>query len=1015
VLLADGALEIRISNKQSPTGRRNKQKMNISPQSWRRVSELLETGMEMSASEREGWLNKLASTLQPDELTLLEPLKKLLAQSGRVETDDILRMPPDIAGALIAEANAPQSSSELCPGAEFGAYRLIRELGRGGMGSVWFAERIDGKLKRSVALKFPYTGAHQRQLVKRLQQERDILANLEHPNIARLYDADVANLDRPFLVLEYVDGIAIDEYCRAQRLPLKARLELFRQVFDAVQYAHTRLVIHRDLKPSNMLVTAEGVVRLLDFGIAKVLATGDESNASLTEIGHRVLTPNFASPEQIMGAELTTASDVFALGIVLYELLTGARPYRLKREGRGSLEDAIAAADIIAPSAAAAARHSESNARQIAKELHGDLDTILLKALKKRPDERYPTVAAFADDINRYLRNQPVLAQADSAWYRIRKFAGRNRLAVGATLSVVLSLGIGLSIALWQLHTARVAQKRAEDVKEFIASIFRSADPFFTGNESMSAGELLALAKQRIDRELQDQPENAIELLTVVGESQVNLEQYDAARATLAKAISLGEGSRPDDDLQMALARGRLAQTLVNDHDFAGAKPLLAKSIPVLRHGGAKAARGLSDALQFQAFLDQEEGKFDLAVAESHEGYQAVLAALGPKDTETVLAKRHWAQQLLIAGRFEEALPPAKQAFEESQTMFAPGERNALLPETEGLYGRLLTEMGKLEPGIEHLNKAIDISTAIYGPKSTQNAAMLRQLMVAKTRLGDFDGMIATARRSLDAALDQRAAARPLTNLGRAYLMARRLPQAEEILHKAIAAEKAYDYGKSSLLPVAQAEYATVLLHLGRGDEAESMLKNNSLIIGETISVNALPHWNAVALAKQMSGHWAESEQAYRQLLERTNDSVAQARWRADALNGMATAQLELGHTQEAETSLREADQAARLAYVQMTPPRADVLVSLARTLLQENRVADALPLIEEADLFWQHFDADNHWAGEAAYWHGQALIAIGKKQEARNSLTRAAELLRKSPIASDAKLANAAMIALRG
>jgi tetratricopeptide (TPR) repeat protein len=596
----------------------------------------------------------------------------------------------------------------------------------------------------------------------------------------------------------------------------------------------------------------------------------------------------------------------------------------------------------------------------------------------------------------------------------MRKFAGRNRLVVGATFAVLASLTIGLSVALWQLHAARVAQQRAEDVKEFIASIFRSADPFFTGNRSMSAVDLLALARQRIDRELQGQPESAMELLNVVGESQANLEEGAAARATLEKAIALGKEVLPSGDPMTAQAQAKLASVFMSDRDYASAKPLLAQSIPVLRKHGAKTARELSDALQVQAEIDSDEGSYDLAIAQSREAYEAVRAVLGAENSETILAKRNWARQLLQAGRLQEALPLAKEALEESKSLTQGGERSALLQETEGFYGRLLIEGDDLKLGIEHLNKAIEIAIQLYGPKSQTEAEFLSYRMRAQLRLGDFEGMIDSTTRAYEASGSDSAAARPLVNLGDAYFRARKFPQAEEILRKAVAAEKKYDTGKGSWLPVAQANYALTLLGLGRIAEAQAMLRDNSPLVGDSKEAITMPHWSAMGQAEGMVGQWVESEEAYRRLLERTTESVASARWKTVAWNGIGIAELELGHMQEADAALRKAEQAVRKAYVNMTPPRADVQVSLTRVLLKENHATEALPLIEEADRFWQSYDANIRWAGEAAYWHGKTLIAAGNKKAAHDLLARAVGVLKKSPISSDTKLAEAAMLAMR-
>ena len=341
--------------------------------------------------------------------------------------------------------DAPSGGDQ--PGDTIGTYRLLRELGSGGMGVVWLAERSDGLVKRPVALKLPHQVWQRAGLAERMAREREILATLTHPNIARLYDAGLTAEHRPFLAIEYVEGHPIDTYCRDRRLDSGARVRLFVQVANAVAYAHAKLVVHRDLKPANILVDADGQVRLLDFGIAKLLDQHQARETALTELSGRPLTLDYASPEQIRGEPLTIGSDVYSLGVVLYELLSGARPYKLKRDSRGALEDAILEADPPLPSAVA-----EPGSR---RSLRGDLDTIVLKALRKRPEERYATVHALVDDLERYLEGRPVLARSDGLWYRVRKFTARNAIAVGAAGAVLAAVVVGASVAAWQARVAR--------------------------------------------------------------------------------------------------------------------------------------------------------------------------------------------------------------------------------------------------------------------------------------------------------------------------------------------------------------------------------------------------------------------------------------------------------------------------------------------------------------------------------------------------------------------------------
>ncbi len=289
------------------------------------------------------------------------------------------------------------------------------------MATVWLAERADGALQRQVALKLPHAG-WTAGLAQRMARERDILAALEHPHIARLYDAGTTAAGRPWLAMERVEGVTLDEFCREQRLDVAARLRLFLQVADAVAYAHARLIVHRDLKPSNILVTARGEVKLLDFGVAKLLEDDAPAAANLTQQIGRAVTPDYASPEQVSGRPVTVASDVYSLGIVLYELLTGERPYRVERYSAAALEDAIMHADVAAASTRVAGD------RKLARRLRGDLDTIVDKALRKDIAQRYPSVESMAADLRRHLEGEPVWAQPPSWRYRTGKFVRRHGL-----------------------------------------------------------------------------------------------------------------------------------------------------------------------------------------------------------------------------------------------------------------------------------------------------------------------------------------------------------------------------------------------------------------------------------------------------------------------------------------------------------------------------------------------------------------------------------------------------------
>jgi eukaryotic-like serine/threonine-protein kinase len=372
---------------------------DLTPPQHSRLLELFDESLELSPEARVAWLTGLERN-DPEFGPLLHNL--LAAQSAN-QAEGFLSTGNSLARQLLS---TPEADCALI-GQQVGPYRVMSLLGQGGMGSVWLAERAGRLFTRKVALKLLKPRLMSRVMTERFSREREILANLSHPNIARLFDAGFTADGEPYLALEYVEGIPLTAHCDQRQLSIDERLKLFRQVLAAVQYAHAHLVIHCDLKPSNILVTADGEARLLDFGIAKPLTGGEEKETELAQFGERALTPEYAAPEQIAGAAITIAADVYALGVMLYELLTGQRPYRLTRDSRGALEEAILQAEPAAPSRLTlsdAATHARATtAKKLRKALRGDLDTIVLKSLRKSPLERYPTVSALSEAIGSHL------------------------------------------------------------------------------------------------------------------------------------------------------------------------------------------------------------------------------------------------------------------------------------------------------------------------------------------------------------------------------------------------------------------------------------------------------------------------------------------------------------------------------------------------------------------------------------------------------------------------------------
>ncbi len=449
----------------------------------RELSTLAETLQGLPETARAEWLANLSA----EQEVYRTALQRLLPPGSGPDVHDFLATLPKLRDFVEADP------SGIVAGTEIGPYRLLRELGRGGMGTVWLAEQSDGGLKRSVALKLPH-----RQLTERFAREREILAELSHPNIARLYDAGVTAQGQPYLALEYVNGEPLMTWCDAKRLSVRERIELYLQALAAAQYAHERLIVHRDLKPSNMLVTAQGEVKLLDFGIAKLLVDGSTKETELTQLGGRALTPQYASPEQIRGQPLGTESDVYALGVVLFELLTGTRPYSVKTGSRAALEDAILteeplrASDVATNPEAAARRGTDP--KGLVRTLQGDIDSILNRALKKSPDERYTNAEELSADLRMHLRGGQVRARANSAWNRMVATLRHNFITHNGTtaISVLLATGtvIGVGAALWQAGMARERSQAVGAANGLLGAIFSTnvSIPLDKPEESEGAG-----------------------------------------------------------------------------------------------------------------------------------------------------------------------------------------------------------------------------------------------------------------------------------------------------------------------------------------------------------------------------------------------------------------------------------------------------------------------------------------------------------------------------------------------
>ncbi len=490
---------------------------------WHRLSPLLDALLELTEEQRSDHL----AALRREDAGLADELESLLSLE-------------DADAGFLAEpvVTLPNGAR---PGARIGPYRLERMIGEGGMGQVWLAMRADGLYERRVALKLLRPGLADPRLRQRFDREREILARFAHPLIARLLDAGIDRSDQPYLALEYVDGEPITSYCQSRQLGIAARLDLFRQVCEAVSHAHANLIVHRDLKPSNILVTPAGHVRLLDFGIAKLLDV-DPLPVEQTRTGVRTFTLHYAAPEQIRGEPVTTMTDVYSLGVVLYELLTGSKPYRLKRQTDAEWEEAILSGEPMRPSQAAA-RSETTSARpyspaRLCRELSGDLDNIILKALGKRPEQRYVSAEAMSQDLLCYLRGRPVVARGEGLAYRAGKYASRHRWVIGAGAMVLGVMFAALAVVSWQARQAMREAGRAQAMQSFIADLLEGASSTPIGTP-MDLRSLLELGIVRGDRSLARQPQARAELYGVVARLRLGLGDYREASGLLDQQASL--------------------------------------------------------------------------------------------------------------------------------------------------------------------------------------------------------------------------------------------------------------------------------------------------------------------------------------------------------------------------------------------------------------------------------------------------------------------------------------------
>jgi serine/threonine-protein kinase len=848
---------------------------------WTQIQTLFDAALERPPDERDAFL-RAACTDAPD---LLAEVRSLLAADADAHPllDSLALEAVALPAGLLPEGILPAG------GERVGPYRVVRPLGRGGMGAVFLATRADGQFDQQVALKLIRGGAASTQIVRRFRSERQILARLNHPHVARLYDGGLTDDGQPYFAMEYVDGAPLGRYCDAHGASVDERIRLLRTVCTAVQYAHRRLVVHRDLKPSNILVTDDGTVKLLDFGIAKMLTGEDEARTdpALTQTGHAVMTPAYAAPEQIRGAPVTTATDVYALGVVLYELISGERPFDLEGRSPANIERIVCEQSPAPPSAVA------PPARRRA--LRGDLDTICLKALRTEPERRYASAEQLADDLTRYREGRPVAARPATARYRAAKFVQRHRQGVAAALGVVV-----LIAALVGFYTVQITQERdraqleaatATQVSAFLQDVFESSDPTQAMGDTVTVRAVLERGARRIDTELAEQPVVQARLLDVIGEVYLNLGRFDEAHPLLERGLDVRREVLGDQHPDVAHSMDHLALLYEKTGEYEAAERLNREALSLRRALHGNDHPDVAESLNRLAGLLMNKGVY----TEAEPLYRAALAIrqrrLGPEHEEVAITLSDLALLLNRRGQFEEAETLARRALAVHRRTYE-GKPHPTVAATLSVLGNILQNTEQYDGAEAVYREALATSRALHGDEPHPQIAadldnlagllriqgsyaraepLLREAHALDRHLhGDEHPNVASSLHSLALLLD---------DLGRPAEAAASFAETLRILRATVGTEHPYvavTLSNFGMLHVRQADYAAaepllresltlrrslyrddhpsvtvglhnmglVLHHLGRHDAAEPLLRT---ALGLRVEALGPDHWHVAA------------------------------------------------------------------------------------------------------------------------------------------------------------------------
>lgn len=850
------------------------------PDRWQEIQELFRSAVELPPVEQREFLDQ-ACAHDRALRTSVESLFESDRAAGRFIENAVLD-----AGSLLRPERPLRSEMMIGP------YRVERELGRGGVSIVYLAVRADAEYQSQVAVKLIRRGMDSLELVRRFRAERQILADLNHPNIGRLLDGATTEHGLPYLVMEYIEGLPITEYCDRFRLSIVRRLELFRTVCAAVQYAHQSLVVHRDLKPSNILVTEGDTPKLLDFGIAKLLQPESVlEGADPTATEARMMTPAYASPEQVRGRPITTASDVYSLGMLLYELLAGHRAYRVDGLAAQEVERVICDFEPEKPSAVvarieprddlstdgwagttpattpdSAGRNRSINPQLLQRRLAGDLDNITLKALRKMPEERYASAAELAEDIRRHLEGLPVAARRATTGYRIGKWVRRNRtplIAAGAILAFLIVM-----LVMARVQSARTARERdkAEAVSAFLVGLFEVSDPSESRGNSITAREILDRGSFEISRELENQPEVRADLMDTLGKVYFNLGLYDSSEPLLKEALEGKRRGSGGNDLSVAATLTNLADLLQMKGSYEDAEPVYREALFIRRKLLPARHPLIAQSLNNLGDLLHDKGEYRGAEPLYREALAMRVTLLGPEHPEVADSLNNLALLLHDEARYDEAEQLYRESLEIRRRAF--GDEHPRVCESLNNLGSLLRGRGDLAQAEPLLREALEIARKVYGPTHHRVSGALSNLAtVLQARGASNEARICLLEAvAIDRKLfggDHPDLATSLHELARVYEGEQDFSSAERLYREALAM-----YRKT--LPSGHAYIAHPLVALGSILNLKGSYRESEPLLREAVEIRrkvfSEEHWRTAEAASLLGeallsgGRYAEAE-----------------------------------------------------------------------------------------------------------------------------------------------------------